>query len=52
MADKLNLHRTQIEISGDRVMNIYTFDLDGTEMPEMSKEDVVPTTHPDVKSTE
>ncbi len=41
--DELKLHRKQIEISGGRTMNIYTFEIDGVEAPEMKKEDVVET---------
>ena len=40
MDDPIKLHRETIEISGDRTMNIYTFDLDGKPMPEMRPEDI------------
>jgi hypothetical protein len=46
MKDPLQLHREQIEISGGRTMNIYTFDLDGKPMPEMRPEDIQQTVDP------
>lgn len=47
MADELKLDRKQIQISEGRTMNIYTFELDGKPMPEMSPADVVPNLHPE-----
>ncbi len=47
MEDELTLKRKQIEISNGRTMNIYTFDLDGEPMPEMTKEDIVSTLAPE-----
>jgi len=44
MSDEIKVNRRQIEISGGRTMNLYTFDLNGEPMPEMGPDDVVATT--------
>jgi hypothetical protein len=41
MEDELKLNRKQIEISGGRTMNVYTFELDGVPMTEMRESDRV-----------
>jgi hypothetical protein len=39
--DAVNVVRREVEISGGRILNSYTFELDGKPMPEMGKDDIV-----------
>jgi hypothetical protein len=40
MNDPIKTITRQIEISGNRTMNIYTFEDNSNPMPEMTKEDI------------